>query len=321
MKARLCLSPDSRRTLSLFLGASFVIFLGLFFWRLAVNRQYEAERRTVEAELRSRQTSLEARLADLANANQDDYAALQERIRRVAALQKPAPVVSGETVSQPPFRLEDVMPAIVELVCIDNVDEDIYYTASGTVVDRTGLILTNQHNLKSDDGTLIRACGVGFTVDTRQPPEIEYVAIPAALHKTTDLAILQITERLDGRPLPAIFPAISLKDAATSAIALSLGDAIFIGGYPAAGADTFTFTSGVVSGRLGTEFIKTSALVDTGTSGGAAFDEGGHYVGVPTAAARGEIGGSVGYLIGAEIVDKFLIDFYAGREGASDKTN
>jgi S1-C subfamily serine protease len=52
-------------------------------------------------------------------------------------------------------------------------------------------------------------------------------------------------------------------------------------------------------------------LIDSGTSGGAAFDADGNYIGVPTAAVSGDIGGSLGYLIGADIVDKFLIDYFA----------
>ena len=42
---------------------------------------------------------------------------------------------------------------------------------------------------------------------------------------------------------------------------------------------------------------------------GAAFDANGHYVGVPTAAAKGEIGGSLGFLIGANVVQDFLAAF------------
>jgi S1-C subfamily serine protease len=113
--------------------------------------------------------------------------------------------------------------------------------------------------------------------------------------------------------LPAEFPFLSLQDATKASDGLSLGDPIYIGGYPGIGADTFTFTQGVVSGRVGDELIKTSALIDSGTSGGAAFDSGGTYVGVPTAAAKGEIGGSLGYLIGANVIDRFIADFLAGK--------
>jgi hypothetical protein len=38
---------------------------------------------------------------------------------------------------------------------------------------------------------------------------------------------------------------------------------------------------------------------------------------VPVAAVRGEIGGSLGYLISAEVVDSFLVDFFAQAETVS----
>ena len=212
-----------------------------------------------------------------------------------------------------PFAMENLVPAVVQLVCIDNSDKEVYYTGSGTIVDKAGTIVTNEHILKSDDGTIIRFCGVGFTTDLHVPPKIEFVAASRAVHNTSDLAILQIVDRLDGQALPKSFPAIAMDQASSSAKSLNLGDAIFIGGYPGIGADTFTFTQGVVSGRVGTDLIKTSALIDSGTSGGAAFDARGRYVGVPTAAARGDIGGSLGYLISADIVDLFLTDYFGHR--------
>ncbi len=139
----------------------------------------------------------------------------------------------------------------------------------------------------------------------------ETIAKTIGIDSDTDLAVLQITERLDGEQIQDKFSFLTVVGQSEVANSLKLGDAIYIGGYPGIGAETFTFTEGVVSGRVGQSLIKTSALIDSGTSGGAAFDIGGNFVGVPTAAIRGEIGGSLGYLIGADIVDSFLQDFYA----------
>jgi S1-C subfamily serine protease len=116
--------------------------------------------------------------------------------------------------------------------------------------------------------------------------------------------------------LPASFPTIALGDGAEPFVMPRLGETVFIGGYPGIGADTLTFTQGVVSGQVGTDLIKTSALIDSGTSGGAAFDQRGRYIGVATAAVKGDIGGSLGYLISAAVVDRFLEDYY-GAKGAA----
>jgi len=300
---------DIRQALVFILGASFAVFLALSLWRLGMARRDSEERAAASADLERRQARLEQRLVKIEKNSEEDKAALEESIRQLVEKKETAP--SAITAKGSPFPVEKTMKAVVELVCIDNNDKETYYTGSGTVVDSVGVIVTNQHILRSDDGSLIKFCGVGFTADIHNPPKIEFVAASRAVHKITDLAILQIIERLDGRPAPKEFPSISMDQTSESSLALSLGDAIYIGGYPGIGADTFTFTEGVVSGRVGTDLIKTSALIDSGTSGGAAFDADGNYIGVPTAAVSGDIGGSLGYLIGADIVDKFLIDYFA----------
>jgi S1-C subfamily serine protease len=307
---------DIRQALVFIMGASFAVFVALFLWRLGIERRATEDKVAASAEMERRQTRLEQRLAKIEKSNEADKAALEESLRQL--VEKKETTQSAITAKGSPFPVEKTMKAVVELVCIDNTDKETYYTGSGTVVDDTGVIVTNQHILRSDDGSLIKFCGVGFTTDIHNPPKMEFVAASRAIHKITDLAILQIIERLDGRPAPEEFPSISMDKTTESSKALSLGDAIYIGGYPGIGADTFTFTEGVVSGRVGTDLIKTSALIDSGTSGGAAFDAGGNYIGVPTAAVSGEIGGSLGYLISADIVDKFLIDYYANMNLLTD---
>ncbi len=286
------------------LVASAVVFGGTVWWKLTDLERRLQQQGAAEQYVRR----LEERLQRYEQASLGDRTTFEERLKSLADRQ----TASEEQAKIPvlaPFPMEAVMRAIVEVVCIDNKDKDVYYTASGTVIDKSGLIVTNRHILVSSDDSLIGICGVGFTDDLEKPPRIEYVAKTAAVHKQADLAVLRIIDRMDRDALPSEFPAISLKEASQAAKDLNLGDPVFIGGYPDIGADTFTFTQGVVSGRLGNEYIKTSALIDTGASGGAGFDARGTYIGVPTAAAKGEIGGSLGYLIGADIVDAFIVDY------------
>jgi S1-C subfamily serine protease len=305
-----------RAWLFIALGAAVFVFGAVILSKFtATSRQLEA-RLVAEERLLAEQRKLSERLDAVEVAGDEVKLALEKRIAELSAERRggaeaPSPVKS-------PFPLEKVMGSIVEIVCIDNNDEDLYYTGSGTVIDKQGIIVTNHHILLSEDGSLIRYCGIGFTTDLQQAPNIGYIGRPTAIHKDTDLAILRITESVDDGQLPAEFPAITLDGSAAAASALNLGDPVYIGGYPDIGADTFTFTQGVVSGRVGPTFIKTSAIIDTGASGGAAFDSGGTYIGVPTAAARGEIGSSLGYLIGADVVDRFLADFFTKTNAVAD---
>ncbi len=292
------------------LGAAVVTFSLVMFWRVSIDQGALQERQRVEAELRQEQAALTLRLKGV-----EDSAEI-EKMRLAAALgQIETNGQDVETIAAAvtPFHMQDVVGSIVELVCIDNVNKDVYYTGSGTVIDPTGLILTNRHILLSEDQSLIGFCGIGFTSNLQDSPVIEFVAASQAAHAESDLAILQITERLDGKEMPDSFAAIEITDNTVRAVDLQLGDSLFIGGYPGIGADTFTFTQGVVSGLVGYNLGKTSALIDSGTSGGAVFDARGRFVGVPTAAVRGEIGGSLGYLISADAVDTFLAEYYEGK--------
>jgi S1-C subfamily serine protease len=252
---------------------------------------------------------------DLEEVNLTDRHVIEQRIREIGDRQIASDARKDASPASAPFPLEKMMRPVVEIVCVDNTNKEVYFTGSGTVIDKSGLIVTNEHILLSDNGSQIKFCGIGFTENINVPPRIDFIAATVAVHKEADLALMQINEHVDRKPLPAEFPAVSLIDAAKASKALLLGDTVYIGGYPNVGADTFTFTQGVVSGRVGDSLIKTSALIDTGASGGAAFDARGRYVGMPSAAARGEIGGSLGYLIAADAVDAFLVEYYAGQRG------
>ncbi|MBN1585759.1 trypsin-like peptidase domain-containing protein [Candidatus Uhrbacteria bacterium] len=296
-----------RPVLAAALTASLTVTVLAGCWRLIERRTENMVRQANESVIRADQAWLAARLNRLVRQDLQSKTALSERLNDLFVRQEESERRGG----QPPFSAESLLPSIVEVFCIDNGDQGVYYTASGTVIDSEGHILTNRHAMTSEDGSYIRHCGIGFTVDERQPPKPEYLAKAVAVHGRDDLAILKVTERLDGKPIGGGFVALPVAGQSEAANSLKLGDAVFIGGYPGVGAETFTFTEGVVSGRVGDGLIKTSALIDSGTSGGAAFDANGLFIGVPTAAIRGKIGGSLGYLIGADVVDRFLSDFYS----------
>lgn len=294
-------------------GAAFATLVGATFVSQERMHEMAENQRGLDSETRRLQQQLDRRVGELNSQHDEEIAAFESALRGVTEHQAVADERSRTASSKAPFPIEKVIGSIVELVCIDNKDRETYYTGSGTIIDKSGLIITNQHILVSEDDSLIRYCGIGVTGDLHDPPKIEYIGAAVAVHDETDLALLKITERLEGKEVPKEFPAISLAEAKEASLGLNLGDPIYIGGYPGIGAETFTFTSGVVSGRVGAELIKTSALIDSGTSGGAAFDGSGRYVGLPTAAAKGEIGGSLGYLIGANVIDDFLNEYAKGQ--------
>ncbi len=120
------------------------------------------------------------------------------------------------------------------------------------------------------------------------PPVLSYWARFIAGDPLLDLALLHIEQFPDESPVPAgtMFPAVSVGDSHT----LLPGDGLTVVGFPGISGATITFTQGIMSGWLGEDlesggrqWIKTDAKIAGGNSGGAAVNERGELVGVPTA--------------------------------------
>lgn len=213
-----------------------------------------------------------------------------------------------------PAKRQEVLTASVQVVVLVEVTEDGETTVvpgqggSGTVITDLGLILTNNHVIETrelkaslrqleaaaeDQGRDIQlevrddAFGVLFT-EEGEPPTLRYFAEEASSSKGADLAVLRISEDADGDrvdPEDVDLPSVALGDSDD----LQIGDDLHIFGYPGIGADTITYTEGIVSGFLfeepieGRAWIKSDASTSGGSSGGTAVDAAGNLVGIPTA--------------------------------------
>ena len=158
---------------------------------------------------------------------------------------------------------------------------------SGTIISPDGLILTNAHLVIPPFPIKADAYVIGLTLDPSAPPVDRYYAEPVVVDKDLDLAILRITmdirfNSIDPKKLNLPFVALGDSDG------LKLGDPLTILGYPHIGGDTITLTGGDVGGftserKVGERaWIKTSANISGGTSGGLVMDQNGLMVAVPT---------------------------------------
>jgi len=111
---------------------------------------------------------------------------------------------------------------------------------------------------------------------------------------------VQVTSGLYGQPLPAGYelPALALGEARS----LAIGEPLWLVGYPATGGTgsrvTISATRGIVSGYENADFgrlVKTDAEITRGNSGGAAIDERGLLVGVPSSTVENG-SGQIGYV-------------------------
>ena len=148
--------------------------------------------------------------------------------------------------------IERVMPTVVQIVAlrqrfVGNLAPA--WIGSGTIVDSSGLVLTNCHVVNP------RAMGmpsppadrlaIAITQRSDEPPALTYFAEIAAQSPELDLAVLRIAAELDGGPVSdQNLPAVPVGDSD----ALQLGDTLSIFGYPGIGGETVTITRGSVSG-------------------------------------------------------------------------
>jgi S1-C subfamily serine protease len=170
----------------------------------------------------------------------------------------------------------------------DEVGElQIGWTGSGTIISPDGLILTNAHVVLPDRYFPVDELIIAMTVSQDEIPEPTYYAQVLQADANLDLAVVQIIEDYDGNAVDLTtlnLPYVTLGDSDE----LNLGDRLTILGYPGIGGDTVTLTLGEVSGftsqpEYGTRaFVKTSATIAGGNSGGMAADAAGNLIGVPT---------------------------------------
>lgn len=172
------------------------------------------------------------------------------------------------------------------------------WTGSGAIVSPDGLILTNAHLVSPGQDFRPDFYEISLTQAPSLPPTEMYYAEPVIIDEDLDLAVLRITTDLKYDPVDSSklnLPTLPLGDSGE----LALGDPLIILGYPGIGGETITLTRGDVGGftvsdnLLEPAFIKTSAAISGGTSGGVALDQNGRLVAIPTQLGYGQQSGEL----------------------------
>jgi len=207
----------------------------------------------------------------------------------VAELQ-PTPTHSSRATSEPisSEALNRALLATVQIL-VPGDDGEESSSGSGSILTTQGYILTNHHVIMDPvSGELYNKLGhiwiATSSANLKEPAQVKYLAKVVDYNQPLDLALLKITSTKSGEALPANLNLTTLPIGNSEYV--EIGQELSIIGFPGLGGDSVTFTKGTVAGFLTDErWVKTDAEINFGNSGGAAINQAGELIGVPSAAA------------------------------------
>lgn len=208
------------------------------------------------------------------------------------------PQATATSTAQAPQALQgqQLYRAVVEIIAWADLGNGLepVWSGSGAIIDPRGYILTNAHVvLPSEPGERVDQLQVLITEAEDRPPTPRYRAEVVQADERLDLAVIRITTDIHGNPVDPQtlhLPFVKVGDSD----ALHLGDSLIILGYPGIGGATITLTKGEVSGFTAEAgygeraWIKTSATIAGGNSGGLAANAQGELVAIPTQLGAGD---------------------------------
>lgn len=214
---------------------------------------------------------------------------------------------AGETDTLATLSGEELDGAKVAMVRIEaesetTSGESVRWSGSGTIIDSSGLILTNAHVAAPEAEGLEELYGPIDLVDPEElqisliespddtPAAPTYLARLVAADGHVDAAVIEIYATIDGDPLPEEgmgLPVMPIGDSDD----LRTGDDVTVLGFPGISQSAgVSVTRGVIStfvddpeGLGNRAEIDTDARIAPGNSGGAAIDNDARLIGIPTA--------------------------------------
>lgn len=160
--------------------------------------------------------------------------------------------------------------------------------SSGTLISADGLIVTNAHGVAPSQQCAGDTLIVSLNVDLNEPPIPKFRAEIAGLDQGLDIALLRVTQELDGRliasgALPAL-PFVAIGDAN----AVSIDDNVTVLGYRDLDNSPVSVSRGTVTAFVAEPvgrsraWFKTRAEIPGTMAGGGAYNSAGELIGIPT---------------------------------------
>jgi len=198
------------------------------------------------------------------------------------------PPVQGQTLG---FDEERIRRATVFVMQVDVVTNTPIVTcaASGTIVSRTGLIMTNAHATMVGEDCSGNDLVIAISRNNEEPPVPTFRARILQANIGLDIALLQVDRQVDGRLIDQSalsLPFVELSDSDN----LRLDDTMTIAGFPDLGDSPVQISRGTIT-AFGAEpvggnrsWIKTNTRIEGLMTGGGAYDQNGRLIGIPTTA-------------------------------------
>lgn len=198
------------------------------------------------------------------------------------------------TLAQETNNIESVgilQQATVFLMQTYNVEgtQVLSCVGSGTLISTDGLILTNAHLATAEGSCRGDRIVVALPTRLNEPPVPTYIASVVQIDVRMDLAVLQISGGLDGNPIrpnDLNLPFAQIGDPSP----LLPGNTLTYVGYPDISNSNVAGITGQISGITAEKngsrqaWLRTSAQLGGGMSGGGAYDSNGLLIGVLTSA-------------------------------------
>ncbi len=172
------------------------------------------------------------------------------------------------------------------------------FLGSGVIISPDGVVLTNNHVIEDlDFGTAFGQVAAHTLTYADEPPMNEFLAELLVRNDFYDLAVLKLQNFAGEHFVPLFDSPIFTSD--------HIGEQIRVIGYPSLGGETLTITRGIVSGFDRSKNLKTDAEINHGNSGGGAFDEDDHFIGVPSFIIS-ENSGKIGFMVPVARIQEWL---------------
>ncbi|MCL4252819.1 MAG: S1C family serine protease, partial [Anaerolineae bacterium] len=158
---------------------------------------------------------------------------------------------------------------------------------SGTLIDRSGLIVTNAHNTVQNSACNGDTILISLNILPNEPPVPSYYAEVAEANIGQDLALLRINRELSGRvvnPNALSLPFVEVGDSSL----VNLDQTITIVGYPDVGNSSVEALRGTVGSFIAEpiggdrSWMKTDTPIPGTMTGGGVYNQQGQLIGVPT---------------------------------------